>query len=101
MQPADDILGLLAKLECVVHQRDSYLEVQGPAGYDGFDADLRDVGELTPAVAALAALADPGSVSRLSGVAHLRGHETDRLAALTHRDQQARRVVSTRPRTGW
>ena len=30
----------------------------------------------------LAALATPGSVSRLSGIAHLRGHETDRLAAL-------------------
>jgi 3-phosphoshikimate 1-carboxyvinyltransferase len=34
-------------------------------------------------VAALAALASPGSVSRLTGIAHLRGHETDRLAALS------------------
>jgi 3-phosphoshikimate 1-carboxyvinyltransferase len=50
--------------------------------YGGIDADLRDVGELTPAIAALAALATPGSVSRLTGIAHLRGHETDRLAAL-------------------
>lgn len=33
-------------------------------------------------MAALAALAAPGSVSRLTGIAHLRGHETDRLAAL-------------------
>jgi 3-phosphoshikimate 1-carboxyvinyltransferase len=33
-------------------------------------------------VAALAALASPDSVSTLSGIAHLRGHETDRLAAL-------------------
>jgi 3-phosphoshikimate 1-carboxyvinyltransferase len=33
-------------------------------------------------VAALAALATAGSVSRLTGIAHLRGHETDRLAAL-------------------
>ena len=31
----------------------------------------------------MAALAAPGSVSRLSGIAHLRGHETDRLAALS------------------
>lgn len=44
---------------------------------------MRAVGELTPSVAALAALASPGSVSRLSGIAHLRGHETDRLAALS------------------
>jgi 3-phosphoshikimate 1-carboxyvinyltransferase len=83
VQPADDILAVLGKLNAVVIQSDSFLEVQGPADYGGFDVDLRAVGELTPSVAALAALATPGSVSRLSGVAHLRGHETDRLAALS------------------
>ncbi len=83
IQPADTILGILGQLNCVVKQDDSYLEVQGPQSYPGFDVNLRDVGELTPSVAVLAALADPGSVSRLSGVAHLRGHETDRLAALS------------------
>jgi 3-phosphoshikimate 1-carboxyvinyltransferase len=46
----------------------------------GIDADLRDVSELTPVVAALALLADAPSFLR--GVAHIRGHETDRLAAL-------------------
>jgi 3-phosphoshikimate 1-carboxyvinyltransferase len=81
-QPADAILDLLRKLDCTVLQTDSSLELQGPSSYGGIDADLRDVGELTPAVAALAALAAPGSVSRLTGIAHLRGHETDRLAAL-------------------
>ncbi|GBG36971.1 3-phosphoshikimate 1-carboxyvinyltransferase [Mycobacterium montefiorense] len=83
VQPAGDILDVLGKLNAVVTQMDSSLEVQGSAGYDGFDVDLRAVGELTPSMAALAALATPGSVSRLSGVAHLRGHETDRLAALS------------------
>ncbi|WP_166909326.1 3-phosphoshikimate 1-carboxyvinyltransferase [Mycobacterium sp. DL440] len=83
IQPADTILGLLAKVNAAVHQRDSYLEVRGAEGYGGFDADLHDVGELAPTVAALAALADVGSTSRLRGIAHLRGHETDRLAALT------------------
>jgi 3-phosphoshikimate 1-carboxyvinyltransferase len=43
-------------------------------------ADLADTSELAPTVAALCALAD--SPSRLTGIAHLRGHETDRLAAL-------------------
>ena len=47
----------------------------------GVTLDLGDVGELTPVVAAVAALAD--GPSQLTGVAHLRGHETDRLAALT------------------
>lgn len=46
----------------------------------GLTADLHDVGELTPVITALCALAD--SPSHLSGIAHLRGHETDRLSAL-------------------
>jgi 3-phosphoshikimate 1-carboxyvinyltransferase len=83
VQPADDILSVVGKLNAIVTQTDSFLEVRGSADYAGFDADLRAVGELTPSVAALAALATPGSVSRLSGIAHLRGHETDRLAALS------------------
>ncbi|WP_328352573.1 3-phosphoshikimate 1-carboxyvinyltransferase [Mycobacterium sp. NBC_00419] len=84
VQPADTILSILKLLGSTVHQADSYLEVRGAAGgYPGFEVDLHDVGELAPAVAALAALAQPGSVSRLTGIAHLRGHETDRLAALS------------------
>jgi 3-phosphoshikimate 1-carboxyvinyltransferase len=51
----------------------------GPA-LQGVELDLHDVGELTPVIAAMAALAE--GPSRLTGVAHLRGHETDRLAAL-------------------
>jgi 3-phosphoshikimate 1-carboxyvinyltransferase len=38
------------------------------------------VSELTPVISALAALAD--GPSELRGVAHIRGHETDRIAAL-------------------
>jgi 3-phosphoshikimate 1-carboxyvinyltransferase len=83
IQPADDILAILEKLGSIVRHSNSYLEVQGAQHYGGFDVDLHDVGELAPAVAALAALAAEGSVSRLSGIAHLRGHETDRLAALS------------------
>ena len=82
-QPADAILAILEKLGSIVRHSSSYLEVQGSQSYGGFDVDLHDVGELAPAVAALAALAAPGSVSQLTGIAHLRGHETDRLAALS------------------
>ena len=42
--------------------------------------DLHEIGELTPTIAALAALAD--TPSHVYGIAHLRGHETDRLHAL-------------------
>jgi 3-phosphoshikimate 1-carboxyvinyltransferase len=83
IQPAETILSILRQLNSVVKHTDSSLEVSGPQSYPGFDVNLRDVGELTPSVAVLAALAEPGSVSRLSGIAHLRGHETDRLAALS------------------
>jgi 3-phosphoshikimate 1-carboxyvinyltransferase len=83
IQPVADIFAILEKLGAVVRQGNSYLEVQGAQNYSGFDVDLHDVGELTPAIAALAALASDGSVSQLSGITHLRGHETDRLAALS------------------
>ncbi|HEV6953286.1 MAG TPA: 3-phosphoshikimate 1-carboxyvinyltransferase [Promicromonospora sp.] len=56
------------------------LEVTGTGEVHGIDVDLHAAGELAPTFAALAALAD--SPSRLRGIAHLRGHETDRLAAL-------------------
>ncbi len=83
VQPAGTIIELLEEIGAVVRQEDSYLEVTGPQAFGGFDVDLHDVGELAPSFAAIAALAEPGSVSRLGGIAHLRGHETDRLAALT------------------
>jgi 3-phosphoshikimate 1-carboxyvinyltransferase len=82
VQPADTILAILETLGSAVRHGSSYLEVKGAQIYSGFDVDLHEVGELTPAVAALAALASPDSVSTLRGIAHLRGHETDRLAAL-------------------
>ncbi|MEU8365214.1 3-phosphoshikimate 1-carboxyvinyltransferase [Nonomuraea sp. NPDC048882] len=56
------------------------LVVRGTGVITGIDTDLHEVGELTPTIAALAALAT--TPSRIRGVSHLRGHETDRLAAL-------------------
>ena len=79
-QAGDAIRPLLAQLGARVALDDRGLTVTGPSRLDGLDADLHDVGELTPTVAALAALA--AGPSRLRGIAHLRGHETDRLAAL-------------------
>lgn len=79
-QPGDAIRDILAEMGADVRLEDEELTVRGPERLAGIDIDLREVGELTPTVAALAALAD--SPSRLRGIAHLRGHETDRLAAL-------------------
>ena len=58
----------------------SGLTVTGNQQISGLDVDLHGAGELTPVIVAVAALADSPSLIR--GIAHLRGHETDRLAAL-------------------
>ena len=79
-QPGDELRDILLRMGCEVALDDSGLTVTGPERLTGVDLDLHDVGELTPAIAALCALAD--SPSHLRGIAHIRGHETDRLAAL-------------------
>lgn len=79
-QAGDRVRPILAQLGCSVDLDAAGLTVRGPDRLDGIDVDLHDVGELTPTVAVLAALARAPSVLR--GIAHLRGHETDRLAAL-------------------
>ncbi|HJQ04686.1 MAG TPA: 3-phosphoshikimate 1-carboxyvinyltransferase [Nocardioides sp.] len=79
-QAGDALRQILADMGCTVSLSDDGLTVTGPARLEGVDLDLHDVGELAPAVAALCALAV--TPSRLTGIAHIRGHETDRLAAL-------------------
>jgi 3-phosphoshikimate 1-carboxyvinyltransferase len=56
------------------------LRVSGTGLVQGIDIDLSIGGELAPTIVGLAALAD--GPSRITGIAHLRGHETDRLQAL-------------------
>ncbi|MGK2349966.1 3-phosphoshikimate 1-carboxyvinyltransferase [Cutibacterium sp. V947] len=58
------------------------LESPGWQALQPIDVDLHEASELTPVVAAVASLAQ--GPSRIRGVAHIRGHETDRLAALEH-----------------
>lgn len=80
-QPGDFLRVLLPRLGATVTREGSQLCVTGTGVIQGIDIDLHEVGELTPVIAALCALAQ--SPSTLRGIAHLRGHETDRLAALT------------------
>jgi 3-phosphoshikimate 1-carboxyvinyltransferase len=80
-QPGDAIRTLLTQMGAEVSWSTTGLTVRGTGSIRGIDADLSAVGELAPTIAAIAALAE--SPSRLRGIAHLRGHETDRLAALT------------------
>ena len=80
-QPGDQLRTILADMGAQFSFGDNGLTVIGTGKIHGIDVDLHDVGELTPSIAALAALAD--SPSHLRGIGHLRKHETDRLAALT------------------
>ena len=79
-QPEQQARAVLAKLGARLVEEDGALLVDGSGGIRGIDADLSGIGEMVPVVAAVAALAD--GPTTLRGVAHLRGHETDRLAAL-------------------
>jgi 3-phosphoshikimate 1-carboxyvinyltransferase len=80
-QPGDYLREIFTKMGASVELTASGLTLTGDGSIHGIDIDLHDVGELTPSIAALAALAD--SPSHLRGIGHLRMHETDRLAALT------------------
>ncbi len=89
-QPGDQLRSIFTKMGAKVEFTELGLTITGvgtangesgaATSIHGIDVDLHDVGELTPSIAAVAALAD--SPSSLRGVAHLRLHETDRLAAL-------------------
>jgi 3-phosphoshikimate 1-carboxyvinyltransferase len=80
LQPAELVLDLLARMGASCSLTAAGLRVTGSGAIHGITADLHEVGELTPVLAALAALADSPSV--FTGIRHVRAHETDRLAAL-------------------
>lgn len=79
-QPGAEFLTVLEAAGAQVSPGPAGMTVRGPDQLRGIDVDLRDASELTPTVVALAARA--ATPSRIRGVAHIRGHETDRLAAL-------------------
>lgn len=79
-QPGDALREIFTRMGGACELTEQGLTFTGTGRILGITADLHEVGELTPVIAAVAALAESESV--LSGVAHLRLHETDRLAAL-------------------
>jgi 3-phosphoshikimate 1-carboxyvinyltransferase len=79
-QPVARLTELLTAFGAEVTQDEAGLTVRGTGVLRGVTADLAEVSELTPVLSALAALAE--GPSELRGVAHIRGHETDRIAAL-------------------
>lgn len=79
-QPGWLLSEILPKFGARVQRRGGALSVSGTGVIHGVDIDLTAAGELAPNLIGLAALADGPSVFR--GIGHIRGHETNRLAAL-------------------
>ncbi|MEU0095679.1 3-phosphoshikimate 1-carboxyvinyltransferase [Kribbella sp. NPDC006257] len=79
-QPGGQLPEIFSRFGAEVSLGADGLTVRGTGRIAGVDLDLSEVGELTPVLAAIAVLAD--GPSYLRGIAHLRNHETDRLAAL-------------------
>ncbi len=85
-QVGDMLPALLGEFGATATRTDSRLTIDGGTGLlgggdlPGVELDMHDCGELAPTIAALAALA--ATPSRITGISHLRGHETNRLAAL-------------------
>jgi len=79
-QPGGLLPGILERMGATWSLDGDVLSVTGTGRPIGIDLDLSAAGEIAPTIAAVAALAEGRTVLR--GIAHLRGHETDRLAAL-------------------
>ena len=79
-QAGDALRGIFTAMGATTSLDGDGLHLQGPAQIAPVDIDMSALGELVPTVVSVAAFAD--GPSQLLGVAHLRGHETDRLAAL-------------------
>ncbi|MDO5066332.1 MAG: 3-phosphoshikimate 1-carboxyvinyltransferase [Propionibacteriaceae bacterium] len=80
LQPGAMFLDVAGRMGCEVAVADGAARLVGPERLRAAQIDLHEASELTPVVAALAAVAE--GTTRISGVAHIRGHETDRLRAL-------------------
>lgn len=81
-QAGDRLRDVLTRMGGSCTLSEAGLTVTGTGIIHGIELDLRDSGELTPAIAALATLAD--SPTQITGISHIRTHETDRVAALAH-----------------
>ena len=79
-QVGNELLTLLPLFGATVTRDASSVTVSGSGRISGVTLDLTTGGELAPALVALAALAD--GESTITGIGHIRHHETDRLAAL-------------------
>ncbi|MGP3535403.1 3-phosphoshikimate 1-carboxyvinyltransferase [Microbacterium sp. RD1] len=79
-QPGALLSEILAEMGAKVVRRSTNLTVTAGERIEGVDLDLSAAGELAPTLFGLAAFAE--APTTLYGIGHIRGHETDRIAAL-------------------
>ncbi len=79
-QPGLLLGDILSEMGAKVSRRGGALTVTAGRGIRGIDLDLTAASELTPTIVGLAAFADDETT--ITGIGHIRGHETDRIAAL-------------------
>lgn len=94
-QAGDQLRALLTRMGGTATRGPYGMTLSGDGKIHGVDVDLSAAGELTTVIAALATMAD--SPSRLRGIGHVRGHETDRLACLRRELSALGTVVSELP----
>ena len=78
-----EFVDVLQSMGCVVKKAEKYIEVQGPpeGKLRGVSVDMNAISDCVPTLAAIAPFAD--APVEISNVAHIRGKETDRIAALS------------------
>lgn len=79
-QPGVLFLDIASRFGAQVHADGDEVSLKAAGQLSGIEVDLSSASELTPVVAAIALFAT--GVTTITGVAHIRGHETDRIAAL-------------------
>ncbi|NBO45905.1 MAG: 3-phosphoshikimate 1-carboxyvinyltransferase [Actinobacteria bacterium] len=80
LQPYESVTNVLTQLGCSISVVNQDFAVKGPGQLSGIDVDLSDIAETAVTFAAICAHAS--APSRLRGIEHIRGHETDRIAAI-------------------
>ncbi len=79
-QAGNSWIEILSLMGANIQLNSKQLILKNESDIKGINYNLNNVGELTPVLVAISLFAN--SKSEFTGISHLRGHETDRLAAL-------------------
>jgi 3-phosphoshikimate 1-carboxyvinyltransferase len=82
LQGDANLVPLLARMGCTVHQTGQGITVQGPDRLEPIEADMGDMPDVAPTLAIVAAFAEGTTI--INNVAHLRIKECDRVSAMVN-----------------